>query len=445
MNRDIPPIGQEEEAAAQAQTFDWENCWYPVSFLRDLPRDRPTRVTLYDTGLVLFFDGDGQLACLRDLCPHRAARLSDGQIIDGRLECLYHGWQYDRAGDCQYIPQMLPGKDYPIRSCVRVYPLEIRQGIVWIWAGTAEAADPALIPQSPSAGVGDVYDVTFQMDLPYDQSYLIENVIDLAHIHIAHDGVRGGGLREAAKPLDFDIKHNGPGGIRATFRSVGLERDADSPEIRDARVEFVAPNLIRYASAYADGDLIAGLELFSLPMGKGRCRLLYRKYSNFTPWWERIKPRWLEHQTQCLILEQDMGVVVGQHEEIETAGGNLRDLWLPIKSSDRLVIEYRKWLDRHGAALPFYRGFTSAKNSGLEPEEAHAAFDRHTLHTEICETCQRVVRRIDRAIAALAAVAAVSFAAAIWVGSAGGSGALLVLALLALLSIALLRRFRARF
>ena len=210
------------EAGDPATAFDWRACWYPAAFVHDLPRDRPTPVALYDIGLVLFFDGNGQVHCLRDLCPHRAARLSDGQIVDGRLECLYHGWQFDGAGDCQFIPQMLPDKDYPIRSCVRRYPLEVRDGIVWIWPGDQDAVDPALIPRSPSAGGEHVHEVTFQMDLPYDQSYLIENVIDVAHIHIAHDGVRGGGLREAAKPLQFDIAHSGPDGIRATFRSIGL-------------------------------------------------------------------------------------------------------------------------------------------------------------------------------------------------------------------------------
>lgn len=432
------------EAGDPATAFDWRACWYPAAFVHDLPRDRPTPVALYDIGLVLFFDGNGQVHCLRDLCPHRAARLSDGQIVDGRLECLYHGWQFDGAGDCQFIPQMLPDKDYPIRSCVRRYPLEVRDGIVWIWPGDQDAVDPALIPRSPSAGGEHVHEVTFQMDLPYDQSYLIENVIDVAHIHIAHDGVRGGGLREAAKPLQFDIAHSGPDGIRATFRSIGLERAEGDAQIAGAQVEFIAPNLIRYASKYADPELVAGLDLYALPMGKGRCRLLYRKYSNFTGWRERIKPRWLEHQTQCLILEQDMNVVVGQHEEIERAGKPLRDLWLPIKTSDRLVVEYRKWLDRYGANLPFFRGFASNRNSGPDPDEARMPHDRGSLHTAICPTCQRVARRMDQGVKLAAGLAALGFGLAILVPGAGAKTALVGLALASLLAIAALRNARRR-
>lgn len=436
--KDVDPANANDTEEA----FDWENCWYPVSFYEDLPTGTPTRVTLYDTGLVLFFDGASQLQCLRDLCPHRMARLSDGQIVEGRLECLYHGWQFDGAGDCQLIPQMLEGKDYPIRSCVRRYAFEVINGIVWVWAGNVETADKSLIPDTSSGDQEDMKVVTFQMDLPYDQSYLIENVIDVAHIHIAHDGVRGGGSREAASPLKFDIIQSTREGIQATYRHIGLDRGEDAPEIGAAQVEFVAPNLIRYKSVYTDKELCAGLELFSLPMGKGKCRILYRKYSNFTGLIEDLKPRWLEHQTQMLILEQDMGVVVGQHQEIETAGAALSKAWLPIKTSDRLVIEYRRWLDRYGESLPFYRGFTTAKNSGLAPEEKEVPHNRHHLHTDICASCKRLLWRIDLGIKCLMTVSALLAGLAILIDRANLKLTLVILALTCLLAVAGLRRAR---
>ena len=37
----------------------------------------------------------------------RLAKLSEGQVIDGRLECLYHGWQFEGDGQCVKIPQVL--------------------------------------------------------------------------------------------------------------------------------------------------------------------------------------------------------------------------------------------------------------------------------------------------------------------------------------------------
>ena len=120
----------EAEPSDADRAFDWRNCWYPVTFLQDLPRDRPTGFTLYDEPLVLFFDGDQTLSCLRDKCPHRAARLSDGQIVDGRLDCLYHGWQFGAEGKCLHIPQLPDGTSIPERACARPYPVVERQGMV---------------------------------------------------------------------------------------------------------------------------------------------------------------------------------------------------------------------------------------------------------------------------------------------------------------------------
>lgn len=448
MNTALPsnsgPVDASTVDTREILPFAWQDCWYPAGFLRDLPRDRPISVSLYDQPLVLFFDDGGRVICLRDRCPHRAARLSDGQMIDGRLECLYHGWQFGAEGRCLLIPQLYPDKDIPERSHVRAYPTAIRQEIVWIWAGAADSADETLIPGAAYDADAEVHSVTFQIDLPYDQTYLIENVIDVAHIHIAHHGVRGGGRREAAKPLDFQIHESGKSGIRASFRSFGLKREQDSPALGGATVEFVAPNLIRYASKYQDPGLIAGLDLYSLPMGKNKCRLLYRKYSNFTSAREKIKPRWLEHLTQCKILEQDMAVVVGQHAQIEREDTPLRDIWLPLKTSDRLVVEYRKWLDQFGSGLPFYRGFATAQNSRTDAALSGLPVDRHVLHTRICATCGQLHHNLGRAIMVLWVLIAVSATGGLAVDGHAYRIASSIVVGVALLALAAAHKLRSR-
>ena len=427
----------------ETDAFDWENCWYPVSYVHDIDTAGPVKASLYDIPLVLFRGEDGELTCLKDICPHRAAHLSDGEIRDGRIECLYHGWQFDTDGRCVHIPQLPDRITIPEKACVHKYPIVERQGIIWIWAGDESRADPGLIPSTPDLDRDDVTSVDFQMDLPYDQSYLIENVIDVAHIHIAHHGVRGGGHRDAAKPMRFNIVKNDVEGITSELCAY------DAPEgekVLDAAiVEYVAPNLIRYTSQYKNADLVSGLVLFSIPLGKSRCRLLYRKYANFTSWRESWKPRWLEHWTQCTILEQDMGVVVGQYEEIEKFEGNLRDLWLPLKTSDKLVIEYRKWLDRFGSKLPFYRGFSSSRDSALDPSADRPPIDRLTLHTKICGTCSKIHRNLLRLKTGLGIGAAVFAAIAIVTSGTSMPLYFVSLALLSLLGILALEPVRSRF
>jgi phenylpropionate dioxygenase-like ring-hydroxylating dioxygenase large terminal subunit len=402
-----------------SDTFDWRSCWHPVVFSGDVPAGRPLAFSLHDEPFVLFRDGAGRIACLEDRCPHRLARLSRGRVVDGVLECGYHGWRFGGDGACVHIPQLPPGQPLPEGARAGARAAVERQGVVWVWAGHAGDARPADLPLVEALDRPGVTHVDYATDLPYGHEYLVENVIDVAHIHIAHDGVRGGGHRSLALPLDFEVLEDSPRGLRAEFRSQGPgARPAASP-LASASVEFRAPGLVHYASHYRDPARIAGLALYALPLGAGRCRLLYRKYSNFYSRREAWKPRWLEHWTQNTILRQDMAIISGQAAAIERSGRELRDLWLPIRSSDRLVVRYRQWLDRYAPAAGPFRGFATHADArphagrGAEAQSlSRAAGDdalpgTFELHTRQCASCLRAWRTARRVRWLLLAAAAV--------------------------------------
>jgi phenylpropionate dioxygenase-like ring-hydroxylating dioxygenase large terminal subunit len=381
------------EAEAEAEAFNWRGHWAPVVFSTDLPEGKPYGFALYGEPLVLFRDEHGQLACFPDRCPHRAVRLSEGRVVGSRLECLYHGWQFEASGRCAHIPQWPADKALPEGAALQALPTLETQGLVWVWPGPSALAEATALPSVPALDQAEVFCVDYAIDLPYDQSYLHENLIDVAHIHVVHDGLRGGGKREMALPLEFQVLENSAAGIRAQFRSLGLRQDSEMTRLNSASVDFVAPHLIHYTSHYKNPALIAGLALYSLPMGPGRCRLLYRKYSNFYPWRERAKPRWLEHRTQNTILKQDMALIVGQYADIERSGQELKSLWLPLKTLDTLVVLYRKWLDAHAATTPFHRGFASHRKrsdaTAPEPSQSADLFQLHTLHCSACRLAHR--------------------------------------------------------
>ncbi|WP_108259523.1 Rieske 2Fe-2S domain-containing protein [Mangrovicoccus ximenensis] len=311
--------------------------------------------------------------------------MSDGRVVGGQLECLYHGWCFEPSGRCSAIPQLLPERSYPPRADVRAFPLEVVQGVVWIWPGDPERADPALVPRAPELEAAGIHCVTFQIDLPYDQGYLIENAIDIAHVHVAHHGLRGGGHRSMAKPILFETEDHGAAGFASAFRSVGASRAGAAP-VERAEVAFVAPQMLRYRTRYRDAARISGLDLIAVPLGPGRCRLLYRKFSNFNPPRERLKPRWMEHLTQCAILEQDMALVIGQHAETEASGLPLRTLWMPLNTSDPTVIAYRRWAGRHGRHIPGLRGYDEA---AAAPAPAAQDCSRAALHLPNCPSSGR--------------------------------------------------------
>jgi nitrite reductase/ring-hydroxylating ferredoxin subunit len=82
--------------------------------------------------------------CLRDMCPHRLAPLSEGRIEPStqKLYCNYHGWQFDGAGQCTSIPQLAPGAAINQKaSCVASYPTKEAEELLWVWADAGPGAE----------------------------------------------------------------------------------------------------------------------------------------------------------------------------------------------------------------------------------------------------------------------------------------------------------------
>ena len=162
-------------------------------------------------------------------------------------------------------------------------------------------------------------------------------------------------------------------------------------------LDFIAPNLVVYEFTVPK-NIKVGTAIYSLPTTKGSCRLFIRGYSNFLTWKTKLKPRWLSHWGTNRILEEDSVFIMAEQAFIEQSSKSMKEVFLPLKTSDVLVVEYRKWLDRYGNKLPFYQGYTTsklAKEIGGNNQEK-ATLDRFRQHTQICSSCNRAYRTTIR-------------------------------------------------
>ncbi|HVI62767.1 MAG TPA: Rieske 2Fe-2S domain-containing protein, partial [Bradyrhizobium sp.] len=81
------------------------NAWYVAAWSDDLADGQLLSRTILKEPVVLFRKSDGHLAALQDRCPHRFAPLHMGKIIDGdRVQCPYHGLEFDSSGACVLNP-----------------------------------------------------------------------------------------------------------------------------------------------------------------------------------------------------------------------------------------------------------------------------------------------------------------------------------------------------
>lgn len=88
--------------------------WHTLS-VTDVPEGRPTRATAGDLALVLVRDGDG-LRALHEVCAHAGGPLSEGRLVDGAVECPWHGSRFDlRDGEVRQGPSTHDQPAYEIR------------------------------------------------------------------------------------------------------------------------------------------------------------------------------------------------------------------------------------------------------------------------------------------------------------------------------------------
>jgi len=163
------------------------NHWYVAAWSTEI-ENAPFARTLLNEPVVFYRKTDGTVAALEDRCPHRRVPLSLGKLIDDKLQCHYHGLQFDADGACVRIP----GQDMiPPSVCARSYPVVERNKWVWIWMGDPALADPQLIPDYhwlDDAGWGAKGDL-FHVDANWQ--LIVDNLLDLTHLAFVHESTIG--------------------------------------------------------------------------------------------------------------------------------------------------------------------------------------------------------------------------------------------------------------
>ena len=121
---------------------------YAVAYSHQLQADELFATRLWGEPLVLYRDEDGEVVCVRDVCPHRSAPLSMGDVKDGVLRCFYHGWGYGADGKCVSVPTM--GSDAsksPSGSDCNNFATVELDGMLWVWRGHVLSADATKLPR----------------------------------------------------------------------------------------------------------------------------------------------------------------------------------------------------------------------------------------------------------------------------------------------------------
>lgn len=130
--------------------------WYFAGLSPDIKAGDMTRIEIASEPITLGRKRDGTIFALRDICPHRAAPLSAGRMVDDTVECPYHGWRFSADdGACKEIPALCADQAMDTEKVkVRTYPAREVGNLIWVYlssnkrySGTPDV-DPPAIPLS---------------------------------------------------------------------------------------------------------------------------------------------------------------------------------------------------------------------------------------------------------------------------------------------------------
>jgi phenylpropionate dioxygenase-like ring-hydroxylating dioxygenase large terminal subunit len=117
--------------------------WYPVARSEEVgttPRSVGAAGQAY---VVVRLRPGAEVTALSARCPHRLVPLATATVVDGRLQCPYHGWQFNAEGRCVEIPSLgADGAPPPRADVSSPWAVEERDGWVWLAPDRTPAARP---------------------------------------------------------------------------------------------------------------------------------------------------------------------------------------------------------------------------------------------------------------------------------------------------------------
>ncbi|MBI1212539.1 MAG: Rieske 2Fe-2S domain-containing protein [Alphaproteobacteria bacterium] len=227
------------------------NLWYFATPSRALRNKQLVHKLLLGEPVVLGRTETGEPFALRDLCPHRAVPLSAGRVVEGTIECPYHGWRFKPSGQCAAIPSLVgeEGVD-PSKIHVRRYPLVERNGLIWIYMAQDPVTDtnPVIdVPELPIAADAMPRMIEAQL-FPCEIDHAVMGLMDPAHGPFVHKvwwwrsakSIHAKAKKYAPIPRGFTMVSHKPSSNSLLYNVLGGDVSTEiSFELPSVRVEHI--------------------------------------------------------------------------------------------------------------------------------------------------------------------------------------------------------------
>lgn len=250
-------------------------------------------------GLPILFtrNSQGKPSALLDICPHRAAPLSAGRLLDAPatidpdvgktkgdcIECPYHGWKFDLGtGKCVEIPSLTKAQSAHFeteRMAVQRFELCEMHGLIWIFIPSSKQkipeVEPVSLPISPKRRPKMIDQAIFSCAL----DHAVIGLMDPAHGPFVHSqwwwrsahSIHEKEKQFEPRELGFAMAAHRPSSNSRAYRLIGGQPQTE--------ISFALPGL-RWEFIRNKENWVLALTCLT-PINQERTRIYQLFYSNY--------------------------------------------------------------------------------------------------------------------------------------------------------------------
>lgn len=90
--------------------------WIKIGTVSELPAMNEAREFPVGKKTICVANADGEFSAMDNMCRHHGGPLGQGVVLNGKVVCPWHGWEYDaKTGACRFGAEFAV-PIYPIRT-----------------------------------------------------------------------------------------------------------------------------------------------------------------------------------------------------------------------------------------------------------------------------------------------------------------------------------------
>ena len=232
-----------------------KNEWFPLLFEKEL-KNRPISKILLGQKLVIF-RVKNEILCFEDICPHRNVPLSNGDIIDEKIRCNYHGWCFTKEGNYSC------NKEIKIKK----FHVKIEENLIWINLNSNKQLTNYFKTDKNYSNKMHI------KSLKSDFIHTIENFLDPLHTPYIHKGL----LRSSSKQRMNITQESDEFSFKTIYDLVdkqnGLINKLFDSGIDKNIATFINPGFAKI-EYFKQNKLLFSVSIFFVPIKKGEVQMV---------------------------------------------------------------------------------------------------------------------------------------------------------------------------